>query len=148
MRGATLLCLVSLLGLTLTSTFALNPRKGRILSGPYNALGRSIAAGVQIRYQQSRVSISPRGQIRGRVWRAVYNRGRLVSRTQVRIGGGATALSVRGRTFRAPARFRLGDGAVVRGQFSGLTPRDQRLSRFFRGKVVGVRNSTFTLRSR
>jgi len=59
-----------------------------------------------------------------------------------------SSLHKRGRTFTAPARISIGDGVKVHGAFQGLVADDQRLSRYFSGKIGDATNSTFVLRSR
>lgn len=149
MRSATLALLVLAFAIPAATSFALSPADSKIVRGKYLARGNAQVGGLVVRYQESKASVFGSGRVRGTMERVVTTKkGKVIDRRRVKIKGVCTSLREKGGKFTAPARIRLSDGTVIRGSFNGLTAPDQRLSRYFRGKVSGASNSRFVLRSR
>lgn len=134
--------------LFVTSADALGPKLGSIVRGKYTASGSASVAGVRIQYLQSKVNVTGNGRIRGRIVKIVKSGGKILSERRYNLKGSVSSLRKKGRSFTAPARISISDGVKVHGQFQGLVADDQRLSRYFRGKIGGTSGSSFVLRSR
>jgi len=130
------------------TALAVSPEKGRVVQGKYVASGNASVAGVKVQYGRSNVRITNTGRIKGRITKRVISGGQTISSSNLTLQGRVSSLIQKGRTFTAPARIRLGDGVVVRGQFQGLVDRSQRLTRYFRGKFGGDSKSNFVVRAR
>jgi hypothetical protein len=134
--------------LLVTSASALGPKLGSIVKGKYVASGTASVAGVRVQYLQSKVNVTGNGRIKGRIVKVVKSGGNILSKMRYSLKGTVRSLHKKGRTFTAPARISISDGVKVSGKFQGLVADDQRLSRYFRGKIGGDSNSSFVLRSR
>lgn len=130
-----------------TALHAIPTSEGRIIKGKYTANGSAGVAGVTITYLPGTARVTSHGKIRGSVIRQVSSNGVLLQSSYAQIRGTAKRVKIRSKkgNFASDAVVRV-SGAVFRGSFSGLT--DQRLSRYFRGKINGQQNSRFTMRSR
>jgi hypothetical protein len=134
--------------LLVTSASALGPQQGQIVRGKYTASGSASVAGVRIQYLQSKVNVTGNGRIKGRIVKTVMSGGRILSQRRYNLKGTVSSVRKKGRSFIAPARISISDGVRVHGQFQGLVADDQRLSRYFSGKIGGASNSSFVLRTR
>jgi hypothetical protein len=125
---------------------AIPTSEGRIIRGKYVASGSASVAGVTVQYLPSSVRMTSHGKLKGFITRVVTSGGVTLQSSRVKVRGSSKAVKVRSRkgNFTADAVIRV-EGAVFRGSFNGLT--DQRLSRYFRGKINGQKNSHFLLRS-
>ncbi len=150
MRATSIVLLVALTILPLAATQAMPVSEGKIVQGRYEASGRASTAGVTVTYRASSVRVTNHGRIFGRVQRKVSSRGKVLQSNAVKIFGKIRPVRVRVRknTFTALAVVRIADGAVFKGEFTGLADPSQRVSRFFRGKISGNKNSNLLLRSR
>lgn len=101
-----------------------------------------------MQYLRSDVNVTGNGHIKGRIVKVVKSGGKVLSKKRYKLKGSVSSLRKKGRTFTAPARISIGDGVKVHGYFQGLVADDQRLSRYFSGKIGGASSSSFTLRSR
>jgi hypothetical protein len=147
MRIAITLC-AALATFTTASLASLTVDDGKILRGKYQANGSANIAAVTVQYLPSTVHTNSRGRTNGYLTRVVSSGGVVLQQTVVRLRGNANQLRVRKRkgTFSANAVMRISDGSVFRGSFNGLT--NDRLSRYFRGKMRGQKHSRFVLRSK
>ena len=142
--------LFPLLAAVLVSATTLNAiptSQGRIIRGKYQANGKASVAGVTVQYLPGTVRITSHGKIKGAVTRVVSSGGVILQSSRVQVRGSSKAVKVRSKkgNFTSDAVVRI-SGAVFRGSLNGLT--DQRLSRYFHGKISGQKNSHFLLRSR
>jgi hypothetical protein len=137
------------LAVSLATSPALPPSQGNIVRGSYLASGKLSTGSVTIRYIKSRVTVNVNGRVRGHVLRQLFSRGALIQQNYVTLRGKCRSLTVRARkgTFSAPAVMKI-DGSTFRGEFTGLSDRSNRISRFFRGRVAGDKKSSLLLRSR
>jgi hypothetical protein len=130
-----------------TIASALPTSDGRIIRGKYSANGKVSAAGVRVQYYPSIVHVTSHGKVKGCVTKVVSSNGTVLQIKSARVRGTVQPVKVRSRkgNFSASAVIRV-DGAAFRGSFNGLT--NQRLSRYFRGKVNGQKHSNFVMRSK
>lgn len=139
----------ALLAAVLVSTTALHAiptSEGKIIRGNYTASGSASTAGVLVQYLPSSLHVTSHGKIKGFLTRVVSSGGVTLQTSRVTVRGSSKSVKIRSRkgNFSADAIIRI-EGAVFRGSFNGLT--DQRLSRYFKGKIEGQKNSHFILRS-
>lgn len=131
------------------SSFALDRQQGVIVQGRYSASGGIGVPSLAINYRPATLKVTAVGKIRGSIQRVLRTKkGDKLQVLRVVIRGSVRGLKNHNGSFSAPALLRFSDGAVVRGTFQGLSGKDQRLSRFFRGNFTGLSDSNFTMRSR
>lgn len=140
---------LAVLALTAASSQALPTSEGKIVRGSYLASGKISTGSVTIRYLKSRVNVNANGRVRGHVLRQLFSRGALIQQNYVTLRGKCRSLTLRRQkgTFSSPAVLKI-DGSTFRGEFTGLSDKSNRVSRFFRGRINGDKKSNLLLRSR
>ena len=132
-------------------SYALSVDEGQLVRGKYTASGRASVSGITVRYLKSKAHVTVNGRVVGNLTRVVTSRsGAVLENGIVKLRGKCRSLSRKRGAFSAPTVLHIGggDGATVRGTFYGLVNTSQKLSRYFRGKIVGSNNSSFLIRAR